>query len=57
VSKNSASNIRAFCGNTKIELPQKSVPKPTNISFKKYPINILKKDKNNKGKAIFKGAS
>jgi hypothetical protein len=57
VFKNSASNNKTFCGRTKIAFPQKSVPTPTNISFKKYPIKILKIDKKNSGKAILKGAS
>jgi hypothetical protein len=54
VSKNSASNNKTFSGNTKIEFPQKSVPNPTIISFKTYPIKILQIDKKNKGPVIFK---
>lgn len=57
MGKNSASNIKTFCGKIKIAFPQKSEPNPTNISFNIYPIKILKKDKNNKGNAIFIGAS
>jgi len=52
VFKNSASNSKAFCGKTKIALPQKSVPKPTIISLKKKPIKILHIDKKNKGPVI-----
>jgi len=43
VGKNSASINNTFCGKTKIELPQKSVPNPTNISLKKKTYKNTKK--------------
>jgi len=52
VLKNSASKIKKCSGKIKIAFPQKFDPTPTNISFKIYPIKILKKDKNKRGAVI-----
>jgi len=53
----SASNIGCLVGNENNEFPQKSVPKPINISRLIYPTKILANDNKNKGKAILKGDS
>lgn len=50
--RNSASTKKRLLGKIKIEVDQKSVPKPIKKSLVKKPIKILPKDKTVRGKII-----